>query len=682
LIAAFGACDGTVGTPDSGGTTDLAAVEAGKLPDGSSPEAATAPDSAPLDAGAPEAAITPDSAAPDMAVSDQLVPDMAIPDQLVPDMMMPDTLAPDLVPTPDAPIPPISCTITYPARASMLTGSAAITIKGQVGGPLSSLDKVTVNGQAVSVNSAGEFSLPLTSQWGLNIITAECLDKAARSIVIAQSFHYSTKYWGINTASPPSMAVDKAAVGRLYQKAIDDSNRSTINDLATILEKVINNTDLDGQIPSTLTSGKINMPWPIPDISYKVVKNGKLTYNPIAVALKARPGGLRLTGKTSYMALPVRMTSPFGQSGTVKIYNLSIVADINVSKSSGGAVSVSVPYIDVTYSSLKVDMGSGLISQLLSAIVNGISSLFKNTITAAFEAEIKKAIPQPVKDFISGFKFSQSFNLPGSLGGKTISIWSALDTIAFDSYGGTLKLDAAVYGSKGIASSKRGSISIGGTYTPASSSSKAMEVGLRYDCLNQTLCAAWYAGALKQDLSKYLLSSLPTGLPFTLTGLKFNVEALLPPILMPGTKGYDFDIGVGDLKVHAELQIPGSPGGTVIAELYASAIAGGKVTITSKNEIVITLGTTPHIIKMELSKLTFQGSGFPSPGLISKGLEDLVIQSLPKLAPSIIQSFPIPAIDLSALGGSYGIPKGTVLKLANTSLTFKSYHLVLAGDLN
>ena len=47
----------------------------------------------------------------------------------------------------------------------------------------------------------------------------------------------------------------------------------------------------------------------------------------------------------------------------------------------------------------------------------------------------------------------------------------------------------------------------------------------------------------------------------------------------------------------------------------------------------------------------------------------------------ILQKFPIPAIDLSALGGSYGIPKGTVLKLQNTKLLLKNYHVLLFGDL-
>ena len=51
------------------------------------------------------------------------------------------------------------------------------------------------------------------------------------------------------------------------------------------------------------------------------------------------------------------------------------------------------------------------------------------------------------------------------------------------------------------------------------------------------------------------------------------------------------------------------------------------------------------------------------------------------ITPSIIQKLPIPSIDLSSLGGSYGIPKGTVLELHNGTLTHKNNHIILSGDL-
>ena len=84
---------------------------------------------------------------------------------------------------------------------------------------------------------------------------------------------------------------------------------------------------------------------------------------------------------------------------------------------------------------------------------------------------------------------------------------------------------------------------------------------------------------------------------------------------------------------------------------------------------------------MELASWTVQGAAMPSPGVLSKGLKQMVAKVFPTLAPSVIQKLPIPSIDLSALGGSYGIPKGTVLTLKNGTLTLKNNHVIMAGDL-
>ena len=676
LTLGLTACDGEVTDPPADGPV---ASKDGGPGEGIVGDTRPLPDAPAPDAPAPDAP-APDLPAPDAPLPDLPLPDMAVPDLPLPDQAVPDTLAPDLYPTPDAPIPPLKLNITFPPRAAMLKGSKSITIKGKVVGPMTSFDKLVVNGQLVTPDAAGNFSLPMTSKWGLNIITAELHDVAARVINRAQSFHWSTGYYKLQPKDPAAMAVPKGAVARLYQKAIDDGNRSTINDLATILEKVINGTNLNAQIPSTLVSGKVSTPWPLPDIKYEVKKNGTLKYKPFAITLKARKGGLYLTGKTSSMQLPVRVTKPVGISGTVTITNLTISGEINVSKVSGKAAVVSVPKLKVSYSSLKVSI-SGLAGKVLSPIVNGLTSLFKNSIIKKFEAEIKKALPGPVKSFVTGFKFSQSFSLPSQLGSKTIKIYSLLDEIAFDSYGGTLRLKTALYGTQGVTSGKLGSISIAGAHTPSSTSANAMKVGLRYDTLNQVFAAAWFTGALKQDLSKVVLANLkPGSLPFTIKSLKFDLDAMLPPILMPTSAGYHFDLGMGDLYVKAVISL-GSGGGTMTAELYASAVIGANVTLSKKNEITITLANKPSIMEMELAKWTVQGAAMPSPGVVSKGLKEMVAKVFPTLAPSIMQKFPIPSIDLSSLGGQYGIPKGTKLTLKNATLTRKDNHVILSGDL-
>ena len=581
---------------------------------------------------------------------------------------------------------PVKCQITHPPRAAMLSGSAAITIRGKVSGPLSNLASVKVNGQKVSPMPGGEFSQAVTSKWGVNIITVECADKNSKLDRRVQAYHWSSKYWP-NTGGGAAMKMARGALARLYQKAIDDGNRTSVNDMASILEKVINALSFDKLIPSTLVSGSYKVPPFGPTISYSVTKNGTFKVNPFSLTLKARDGGLRVTGKTSYLELPVKAKAGVTVSGTVKIYNLSMDGDINMSKKSGGAVQMSVPRLDMSYSSLKVEIGSGIIGSITSSITSGIASLFKNTILNKMEEEVKTAIPGPVKSFVTGFQFAQSFTLPSVLGSKTLSIYTDLDTILFDGNGGSLGLNTAVYGTKGIASGKLGTIGTGAaTFTAPGTNSAAMLIALRHDTLNQVLNATWYAGALKQDLSTLVNGLLKSGslpLPFTVTGLKLEVDALLPPILMPGKGQSDFELQVGDLKLKVEAKVKDSVGNpsTIKADVYVSAKTPGSITLSSSNVISLNLSTTLSAYEVEINNLVVQGTGTNLGQLFVVLIKDMVKVLLPQLGPQIIQSFPLPAIDLSSLGGSYGIPKGIVLKINNGTLSQQGGFMVFSGEL-
>ena len=580
---------------------------------------------------------------------------------------------------------PVNCQITHPPRAAMLTGPPAVTIRGKVMGSLSNLASVQVNGQKVSPSPGGEFSLPVTSKWGVNIIVVDCADKGSKTVHRVQAYHWSSKYRP-NAGGVTAMKVTRGALARLYQKALDDGHRASLNDLASILVKVINGLNFDKLIPSTLVSGKYKVPPFGPTISYSVSKNGTFKVNPFTISLKARSGGLRVTGKTSYLELPVKAKAGVSVSGKVKISNLSLVGDINISKKSGGAVQVSVPKLDMNYSSLKVEIGSGIIGSITSSITSGIASLFKNSILNKMESEVKKALPGPVKSFVTGFTLDQSFKLPAELGGKALSIHAELDTILFDSNGGNLELATAVHGAKGIASGKLGTVSTSASCSPPGTSSAAMLVALHHDTLNQMLNATWYTGALQRDVSSLVSGVLKPGalpLPFTVTKLSLHVDALLPPIIKQGTANNNFEFQVGDVKLKVDATVKDSAGtpSTIKADVYVSAKTPGTITFNSNNRLSLSVSTKLSAYQAEIQNLVVQGSNPLLGQLFTVLVRDMVKTLLPTMGPNIVQSFPLPAIDLSALGGSYGIPKGTKLKIKSGKLIQQGGYLVFSGEL-
>lgn len=558
-------------------------------------------------------------------------------------------------------------TITTPARASMITGSSTVSVRGKVTDKISGVASLKINGKTVTFDSSGNFSTTVRAAWGMNLLEVETSDKAGKIGYRAQSFLWASTYMGMGSSK-----MGKAALARLNQKAIDDGNRSTLNDLASIMEKVLNSLNIDSYVPGTLVSGSYRIPPFGPSVGYKVTKNGKVTMGYRSVSLQARNGGLNITATVRDVRVPLKgsAASFLNKSVTIVASSIRLTGSINLSYSNGN-VNVSVASLNADVSNVKVNAFSGLFSFLNGLVTNAL----RGTIKSALENAIKGAIPGPIKSFISGFKFGTSFTLPSQLGSKRLTLGSSLDSLRFDSSGGTLGLAVAISASRGISSGKRGT-PLRGFSAPSWSTSYAFGIGLAYNILNHALTTAWYSGALKQDLTSLVQGQLKS-LPVTFKSFKLTVEALLPPILHSGTKGHSLDLGIGDLLLSLDFEIQDV--GKFSIDAYVTTRFGASASLSSKNELSIKLSTQPLQFAMDVAK--WNGPGTLNTGEFSsfiRGLTPLISQIL---SSSILQKFPIPSIDLSSLGGQYGIPKGTNLTIKNGKLSFSGDYLRITGDL-
>jgi hypothetical protein len=557
--------------------------------------------------------------------------------------------------------------ITFPVRAAMLTGGADITIRGNVTDLVSGVDALTVNGQKINFNSQGEFQAAMKSQWGLNLIQIEAFDKAGNLGSRSQSYLWSSSY-----RSMGATAISRAALARLNQKAIDDGDRSTLNDLASILEVVINAIDIDPLVPATLVSGSYKIPPFGPTVSYSVTKNGKVTMGRRRLTLKARNGGLAIWVRVENVRIPLKGHAAgfLNQSFTITASSVEITGDINISYSNG-KVNVSVPRLEADVSNIKVNVFSGIFSFLNDLV----TSATRGYIKSALEKAIRDALPDPIIKFLTGFKFDTSFVLPPQLGSKKIQINSSLDLINFDNQGGTLGLAVALSTTRGIPNAKLGT-PLRGQNMPTWLSTYAFGVGLSYNILNHALTTSWYSGAFAQDLSS-ILSAGGTSLPLDPKNMKVKIDALLPPILHIGTQGHHVDLGVGDLFVDLDFDMQGTA--NVKAKAYVTAVFGANLSLTPKNEITLQLITTPKLIAIDLTEVT--GLGSVNPAELSKLLQSLAPQISQFISSSVLQKFPIPTIDLSSFAGQYGIPPNTKLTIHNGQMLTTGDYLRITGDL-
>jgi len=561
--------------------------------------------------------------------------------------------------------------ITYPVRAAMIkTTTNKITVKGKVTDLVSGVSSLTINGKTVKLDSSGNFSYPLTTRWGLNLLNVEAKDGVGNLGKRLQSFLWSNRYHPMGT-SP----IAKGLIGRLNQKAIDDRDRRTLNDLASILEKVINGIDIDALVPSTLTSGskryKIPPFGPTISISYSVTKNGKVTIGKREIRLTARNGGISFWGRFHNVRVPLRgkATRFLNKSFTITGSYVDVAGDINVSYSNG-KVQVSVPKLTANVSRISVRAFSGFFSFLNGTVTN----ILRSRIKSALENAIKKAIPDPISKFISGFKLDTSFKLPTILGGKSIRIIGKLDSLKFDSAGGTLGLATGLSAAKGIPSGKLGT-PMGTQSLPTWSTSYAFGVGLAFNTLNHALATMWYAGAFKQDLTS-LVGSLSSKLPIKLTGVKLFIDAQLPLVLHKGSKGHALEAGLGDTLLTITGDIPSV--GKLTAKAYLTASFGGSLSITPANEIQIKLDTKPLLFAVEVVQISGISGNLSNITKIVETYAPVIAQALSFNA---LQKFPIPSIDLSSFGGKYGIPKGTKLALDKATLIGQWDYAKVTGNL-
>lgn len=556
--------------------------------------------------------------------------------------------------------------ILSPKRASMLTGSESITIKGKVTDTVSEITSLKINGVTVSLDQNNEFTTIMKAAWGLNLITAESTDKAGNTGYRSQSFIWSDTYKSFTGPRQP-----KAFITRLNQPVIDDGNRSTLDDLASILEKALNALDIDSYVPQVLVAESKKKVL-FTTVKYSVVKNGKVTMGPRAVTLTPVSGGLKLSLSVKAVSVPVKAKTSVADKSATIVGDTTISGELGISFSNGKAV-VTVRSVSANVDKIKVKAFSGILDFL-----NGlVTSALRGTIKSSLESAIRKALPEPIADFLNGFKLNSSFELPSTLGNTKITLDSGLDTIAFDSKGATLGLAARLSSTKGIADGQLGTPIR--TMTPPTWDTSAYAFGASFsqNFLNELFAVTWYAGALSVDMTDKLSVKGTDKLPIDPTGTTLKLTALLPPLVSRGTKGRPIDFAVGDLFV--ELSAPITGLGKVDVKGYLTAQFGANIAVNAQNEITFTLDFNPSIFAIDIVSIKGFGSAGDL-GEISKVLQTIAPEISQFLSAAILKNLPLPELDLKSLA-KYGIPPNTVLKLSNGKVDAKGDHFKITGDL-
>lgn len=213
--------------------------------------------------------------------------------------------------------------ILTPPRGATLQGTGydgpTVTVTGTVADHASGLQSLRINGILADVGPDGDFSVALAPQHGLNVIEAEAMDRAGLTRTRSQGFYFSTAYVPF-TDRPDHEGewVSHGLTAFMSQATLDDQTRhcafsqdtppsyrcqamgqeGAYDDVATVLEVVLNNLDLSGFANA-----------PLYDSGQQAMLAHNLTPNPVDIDLDALTDG----------AVPYKIRGVFILTGTFQV---------------------------------------------------------------------------------------------------------------------------------------------------------------------------------------------------------------------------------------------------------------------------------------------------------------------------------------------------------------------------
>jgi hypothetical protein len=145
---------------------------------------------------------------------------------------------------------PPTITILFPDRGQMFVEDASVTVKGTVS-DIGGIKEVLVNNNPVELDEKGYFEYRIISKHGLNPIVVTASDLYGHSSLVTRGYYYSTKYLPVTeNTKVKDMVLPEGAMVYAGQKVLDDGDHdpSHPNDLATIVEVLLSNLDLQSML--------------------------------------------------------------------------------------------------------------------------------------------------------------------------------------------------------------------------------------------------------------------------------------------------------------------------------------------------------------------------------------------------------------------------------------------------
>ncbi|MDP2313254.1 MAG: hypothetical protein Q8P41_10140 [Pseudomonadota bacterium] len=520
--------------------------------------------------------------------------------------------------------------IETPERGTFST-DAATAVTGTVTDDYTGVTSLVIEGETVEVDADGSFATSVENAFGINVLETSAVDGDGNETtdiraVLAGAF------------LPYGEAVGEGVAARINQGGFDT--------LETLGEGLITGTDLTALVPnpafSTSSESCIDLLFDEICITWYSIELSILNPSFGKVDLQFDPdagGWLNATfivyDPSIYWAADGDVIG-IGYSGDGQIYADSITIDMDLQPYVlDGVLGVNVLTADVTSAGFTFDWDSW-IYDVMSFFGLDLSGLIQGYMEDAIEGAITDEVPSMLADAVGDLEIATDLDIEGS----TYTFDATPSACTVDDLGLTLAL-ATTFTTSLWGHPTEGPGSLYGDYTLPlyASGTPGMQLSLSLDFLNQVFYAFWGGGLLDRTLGEQELGldlgSLSTFLPFD--SLSIVTEALLPPVVVPGTGSALLDLQIGDLAL---TMYDGAPeDGNVVFQLYTSMVVGLDLDVSAEGNLVPALGDTEVWFDVVV----------PSAGTEASGDAEALLSALvPMLLPSLtggLGEIPVPAIE-------------------------------------
>jgi len=548
--------------------------------------------------------------------------------------------------------------ITEPERGAFLTPPRAVTVRGYIVAPAGPIDRATINNQPLDLDENYNFTYVLPpAQHGMNVIVGDCRDVWGSTDHVVQAFLMSTRYNAIDVANPTASMIPSSIQAFLGQSVFDDGDEIP-DDIAAIVELVVEKFDINGLIPNPVTSGDV---FPC---GYDVTIES-LHYGKPDVDMWLDWEGIFVRVSIDYLFAPVEVDWCFDVGGSANMEDLRVEMLLGVTIGADGLADAHLDDVVVEVGSVDVQVGG-----VLGFLSNWIIDFFEDDFATMIEDAAREQLGAPVEEAIEGAFNSLALNLPievpALLPGMVeteLTVMTRLNAIEFSPRAAIPKMKTTVVAPKGTPYDPPGSMvwdnCLDGNPPELDFGNEwELWLALHDDLLNQVLYAAYWAGLLEltidlDDLAGGGLDLSDIPIPGGLSDVSITVSAMLPPVITSCNAWDDILIQMGDVRIDAAF---GMLGMNVSLTLYATLELTGNVGLVDTeagNELTVVVEGV-SFVEMEIASLNDELLG--NEGAIGELLEGFLLPMALEAIEGQTFGFALPSIDVGSLAPDLGLP--------------------------